>query len=39
MLINGKYVDQDGNEFKIFADNDGGLWYYDAEGKAVTIYD
>lgn len=26
-------------EFKVFADNDGGLWYYDAEGKAVTIYD
>lgn len=35
MLKNGQYIDQNGKAYKVYADNDGGLWYYGENGMVV----
>lgn len=39
MLIEGKYVDQEGNEFKVFADNERMLEKIKAEIEQIEPYD
>ena len=37
MLKNGWFIDQNGKAYKVYADNDGGLWYYSEDGTVVVL--
>lgn len=37
MLKNGWFIDQNGKAYKVYADNDGGLWYYSENGTVVIL--
>ena len=37
MIEHGQYIDQNGKAYKVYADNDGGLWYYSENGMVVVL--
>jgi hypothetical protein len=37
MLKNGWFIYQNGKCYKVYADNDGGLWYYSEDGTVVVL--
>ena len=37
MLKDGWFIDENGKAYKVYADNDGGLWYYSENGTVVVL--
>lgn len=39
MLKDGMYIDENGNAYQVYADNEGRLWFYAENGKVVILDD